>query len=200
MRAKLILTFATGGSMTRVILLLALCACSSSWLYGSRNPHDHVYPQARYCPAKVRAQDGHTAWIVDHHHWMAFPTVITSETDLGRPCALGFVDKPFNITPARANMRVLIPYVNARGETMVAYRYIGRSWSIAEVPLQAIGAPVLRDVGDGYPPMRGGYDAVVGVVTSTTEVAGLDEVIQAARDNHLDPYYNLAILDGHEEM
>ena len=56
---------------------------------------------------------------------------------------------------------------------------------------------MLRDCGECYPPAAGGYDAVVGVVRTQTEVIGLDDLIAFAREQELDPHYNLAIVDGH---
>jgi hypothetical protein len=186
--------------MRALLLLIALCSCSS---WPSQDPADHAYPQLKWCALKLRSIDGRTAWPVDYRDYLTVqdgvPTIL-SDDSIGisqvRPCPLGFVDRPLGITPATADLRVIVPWIDASGARHDSPRYIGRSWTVDELPREAVGAPVLRDVGDGYPPGRGGYDAVVGIVRTQTEVLGLDDLIAFAKERGLRPDYNLAILDG----
>lgn len=175
--------------------LLLLAACSTL-------PRDRVYPQTRYCTQKVKATiDSRTAWIVDEHDWLSSEsgalTVEHDDVDLGRPCAVGFVDRPLGIwSGVRAGDRVLIPWVDSAGHLDVARRTMRTALTFAELSPRAVGAPVLRDCGECYPPTYGGLDAVVGVVSDTTAMVGVDELAFFVKDRVPDPIYNLAINEG----
>ena len=194
--------------MIATLALAASCSLSSWPVVGSKEPSENTYPQWRWCPLKlVQDQGGGTAFPIDEHHYVTARdgTLVTLPDPVGMhgdsplfrdavdPCPLGFIDRPLGIDfSAHAGTHVWIPWV---GGYVARQHMVDATHLALALPPEAIGAPVLRACGDCYPPSgAGGYDSVVGIVTGSTSIAGLDD-LYALPGVH--PWPNLDFADGH---
>jgi hypothetical protein len=192
----------------RLLLAILLCSCSlssPSWpVFGDSNPADHAYPQWRWCPLKEQAVEGRTAWPIDEHTYVsAYDGALVVVSGMYHlppisPCAVGFVDRPYVDFSVHAGDHVWIAWEGG----YVARQHLKDDHHLAlPLPAEAIGAPVLRQCGDCYPPSgAGGYDSVVGVVLDATTIATLDDINALVAAERLAPYYNLDFADGHSSF